>query len=71
MPQLWTTLGIAGFVLVVLGGVSYTVGAVIHARRSPDPWPSTFGYHELFHVFVLVAVLLHFVAVAFIVLPKG
>lgn len=71
MPQLWTSLGVAGFVLVVLGGLSYTVGAVIHAARRPDPWPSTFGYHELFHVFVLVAVLLHLSAVAFVVLPKG
>ena len=70
-PQLWTSLGVAGFVLVVLGGVSYTVGAVIHAARRPDPWPDTFGYHELFHVFVLVAVLLHFAAIAFVVLPKG
>lgn len=70
-PQLWTSLGVAGFVLVLLGGISYTIGAVIHAARRPDPWPSTFGYHELFHVFVLVAVLLHFSAVAFFVLPKG
>lgn len=70
-PQLWTALGVAGFVLVLLGGVSYTVGAVIHAARRPDPWPTTFGYHEVFHVFVLVAVLLHFTAVAFVVLPKG
>jgi hemolysin III len=70
-PQLWSSLGVAGFVLVVLGGVSYTVGAVIHAARHPDPWPETFGYHELFHVFVLVAVLLHFSAVAFVVLPMG
>jgi hemolysin III len=70
-PQLWTALGVAGFMLVLLGGVSYTVGAVIHAARRPDPWPNTFGYHEVFHVFVLVAVLLHFSAVAFVVLPKG
>jgi hemolysin III len=71
VPQLWTSLGVAGFVLIVLGGVSYTVGAVIHAARRPDPWPRTFGYHELFHVFVLVAMLLHFSAVALVVLPKG
>jgi hemolysin III len=71
MPQLWTSLGVAGFVLILLGGVSYTVGAVIHAARWPDPWPSTFGYHEIFHVFVLAAVLLQLAAVAFVVLPKG
>jgi hemolysin III len=50
---------------------AYTVGAVIHVTRRPDPWPEVFGYHEVFHVFVLVAVLLHLAAVAFVVLPKG
>jgi hemolysin III len=71
LPQLWTSLGVAGFLLVLLGGVSYTVGAVIHAARRPDPWPEVFGYHELFHVFVLVALVLHFAAIALVVLPKG
>jgi hemolysin III len=71
IPQLWTSLGVAGFLLVVLGGVSYTIGAVIHAAQRPDPWPEVFGYHELFHVFVLVALVLHFAAIAFVVLPKG
>jgi hemolysin III len=71
LPQLWSSLGVAGFLLVLLGGVSYTVGAVIHAAQRPDPWPEVFGYHELFHVFVLVALLLHFAAIAFVVLPKG
>jgi hemolysin III len=70
-PQLWTALGVTGFVLILLGGISYTVGAVIHVTRRPDPWPEVFGYHEVFHVFVLVAVLLHLAAVAFVVLPKG
>jgi hemolysin III len=71
LPQLWTSLGVAGFLLVFLGGVSYTVGAVIHAARHPDPWPEVFGYHELFHVFVLVALVLHFAVIAFVVLPKS
>ena len=71
IPQLWTSLGVAGFLLIFFGGVSYTVGAVIHAARRPDPWPEVFGYHELFHVFVLVALVLHFAAIAFVVLPKG
>jgi len=71
LPQLWTSLGVAGFLLVLLGGSSYTVGAVIHAAQRPDPWPEVFGYHELFHVFVLVGLVLHFAAIAFVVLPKG
>jgi hemolysin III len=71
VPQLWTSLGAGGFLLVLLGGISYTAGAVIHAARRPDPRPEVFGYHELFHVFVLVALLLHYAAIAFVVLPKG
>jgi hemolysin III len=70
-PQLWTSLGITGFLLIFLGGVSYTVGAIIHAARRPDPIPDVFGYHEVFHVLVLLAVLLHFVAIAGFVLPAG
>jgi hemolysin III len=58
-----------GFGLVLLGGVGYTVGAVIHAARRPDPLPTVFGYHEIFHVLVLVAVVSHFVAIAWFVLP--
>ena len=68
-PQLWTSLGPVGFSLVVLGGVAYTVGAVIHAARRPDPFPEVFGYHEVFHALVLVAVVSHFVAIAGFVLP--
>ena len=37
------------------GGVLYTLGAVTYARRRPNPWPSVFGYHEIFHLLVLVA----------------
>ena len=70
-PQLWTNLGPVGFTLVMLGGVSYTVGAIIHAARRPDPWPDVFGYHEIFHVLVLVAVVSHFVAIAWFVLPDS
>jgi hemolysin III len=70
-PQLWTSLGVVGFLLIFAGGVSYTVGAVIHEARWPDPLPAVFGYHEIFHVFVLIAVVLHFIAIAFLVLPEG
>jgi hemolysin III len=68
-PQLWTNLGPGGFLLVLLGGLCYTVGAIIHAARRPDPFPAVFGYHEIFHVLVLVAVVSHFVVIAFLVLP--
>jgi hemolysin III len=40
-------------VVLLLGGVLYTIGALIYATRWPDPWPAIFGYHEIFHLFVV------------------
>jgi len=69
-PQL-TKIGIAGIVLLVAGGVCYTVGAVVYARRRPDPVPHAFGYHELFHLLVIAAAACQYVAIAFFVLPRA
>lgn len=49
---------------LLAGGLCYTVGAVIVALRRPDPWPEHFGYHEIWHVLVVVAVLMHLWLVA-------
>jgi hemolysin III len=70
-PQLWSGLGPVGFGLVVLGGALYTAGAVVYARRRPDPKPAVFGYHEIFHVLVIVAAACQFAAVAIYALPAG
>ncbi len=48
---------------MVAGGVAYSIGAVIYAMRWPDPWPRTFGYHEIFHALVVVGAACHFAAV--------
>lgn len=61
--------GWGGVVLVAGGGLCYTIGAIVHAARRPDPWPETFGYHEIFHGFVILAATLHYCAIAFLVLP--
>jgi len=53
--------------LIVLGGIAYTLGAVVYAAKRPDPWPSTFGYHEVFHALTLVGAGLHLAAVLSIV----
>jgi hemolysin III len=66
---LYDATGWAGVVLIAGGGVCYTIGAIVHAARRPDPWPETFGYHEIFHAFVIVAALMHYCAIAFLVLP--
>jgi len=70
-PQLWDTLGPAGALLLVGGGVLYTAGAVVYAVQRPDPNPAIFGYHEVFHAFVIAAALMHFAVIAFYALPKA
>ena len=70
-PQLASELGVLGMTLVAGGGILYTAGAVVYALRRPDPVPAVFGYHEIFHVLVIAAALLQFVAVAAYALPAG
>ncbi len=66
---LYDKTGWWGVGLVAGGGVCYMVGAIVHAARKPDPWPEVFGYHEIFHVFVIVAAMMQYCAIAFLVLP--
>ena len=70
-PAIVITAGIGAGILIALGGVLYTVGAVIYARQRPDPSPATFGYHEIFHVLVIAAAVAHFAAIALYALPAG
>lgn len=63
LPQLLTHAGVAVLVLLLAGGLLYTVGALFYALRRPDPWPATFGYHEFFHSAVSLAALCHHVAI--------
>jgi hemolysin III len=69
-PQILDRVGIAGSLLVLAGGIAYTAGAVVYALRRPDPSPAVFGYHEVFHALVIVAVACQYSAIAFYVLPK-
>ena len=57
--------------LFLAGGLLYSAGAVIYAVRRPDPWPHTFGFHELFHALVIAAAVTHFVAMAGWVIPAA
>ncbi len=69
VPEFFHYLGGLGFALMLAGGLLYTIGAVVYARRRPDPWPAVFGYHEIFHAFVVAAVVLHLSLIAFVLLP--
>jgi len=66
-PQLVRHLSPAELVLIAVGGLLFTVGAIFLATRWPDPFPKVFGYHEVWHVLVVAAVVCHFVAIASVV----
>ena len=67
-PTLISELGWS-VTLVAAGGVLYTLGAVVYALRRPDPWPRSFGYHEIFRALVIAAASLHLAVIALVVLP--
>lgn len=58
-PQLAGRIGVLPFALLMIGGLLYSAGAVIYAAQRPDPWPRTFGFHELFHALVIAAAVTH------------
>jgi len=60
---MYTVLGLTVLTLIGAGGLMYTVGAVVYARKSPNPAPRTFGYHEIFHALVIAAAVCHYAAV--------
>jgi|SRR5215210_5096810 len=68
MPEIYQHAGLGALVPLAIGGILYTVGAVIYARRRPDPAPDVFGYHELFHALVVAAAGCQYAAVAVFVL---
>jgi hemolysin III len=64
IPQFWKGGGAAVFVLVMVGGALYTVGAVIYGLRKPNPSPRWFGFHEVFHAFTVAAFLAHYIGIS-------
>ena len=69
LPQLGAAIGIAGLTLLGLGGVLYTAGGVVYALRRPDPAPAVLGYHEVFHILVILAAALQYAVIAFWIAP--
>ena len=64
LPQILAAGGVAVFTLIIAGGLLYTAGAVVYARKSPDPSPRWFGYHEIFHACTILAFAAQFVAIS-------
>ncbi len=69
LGQLAAATGLLAVVGFTAGGVLYTTGAVIYALGKPNPWPGTFGYHEVFHALVIAAAALHYAVIALLVVP--
>ncbi|EWC59205.1 putative membrane protein hemolysin III-like protein [Actinokineospora spheciospongiae] len=62
LPDLLAIGGVAALVLLLVGGLFYTVGAVFYATKWPNPWPA-FGHHEFFHAATVLAALSHYIAI--------
>ncbi len=71
VPELLRDLDAAPLALIAGGGLLYTAGALVYARRWPDPWPRTFGFHEVFHALVIAAAAAHYVAMIGWVVPAA
>jgi hemolysin III len=63
LPQLLHHAGVASLVLLLTGGLFYTIGAIFYATRWPNPWPKTFGHHEFFHAATVLAAICHYIAI--------
>lgn len=63
LPQSFVVLGATVPVLLIVGGIFYTLGAIAYARRRPNPLPGVFGYHEVFHSFVVIAAYCHYAGI--------
>jgi hemolysin III len=70
-PQLFALMDTTPLLLFLAGGLLYSAGAVVYATKRPDPWPATFGFHEVFHALVIAAAITHFVAMAGWVIPAA
>jgi hemolysin III len=67
---LWHSMSALSFCLLIGGGVAYSVGAVIYALKKPNPVPGVFGFHEIFHLFILLGAVLHYFMV-YIAVTQG
>jgi hemolysin III len=70
LPEILDEIGVVPALLFAGGGLLYSAGAVVYARKRPDPWPRVFGFHEVFHSLVIAAAALHFAAMAGWVIPS-
>lgn len=62
-PKIWPLLPLGFFLWIFIGGLFYTIGAIIYGIQKPDPYPEVFGFHEIWHLFVMGGAFSHFWAI--------
>ena len=67
--EILAALPVGAIIFLVLGGVVFTLGALVYATQAMNFFPGVFGFHEVWHIFVIVGCLCHFVMMAFYVAP--
>jgi hemolysin III len=71
LPHVVAAIGVPATALMTLGGAFYVAGAVVYGLQRPDPIPHVFGYHEVFHAFVIAGAAVHFVTIAVYIIPSA
>jgi hemolysin III len=66
---LWQSMPLSVFILLLSGGIAYSVGAVIYAIKRPNPFPGVFGFHDIFHLLILLGAVLHYATVLLAIIP--
>ncbi|HPH97518.1 MAG TPA: hemolysin III family protein [Anaerolineaceae bacterium] len=69
VQEMLRTMPGAAIFWLVMGGVLFTLGAIIYMTKKPDPWPGVFGFHEIWHIFVILGCLAHFIVIAVFIAP--
>jgi hemolysin III len=69
LPEMCRTLPVAGLVWLVVGGLFFSVGAVVYLIKRPNPYPGVFGFHEIWHIFVILGCLSHYIVIGVYVAP--
>ena len=68
LAKLWPAASSLELLFLLLGGIAYTTGAVIYAIKKPDPFPGVFGFHEVFHILILIGAIFHYLVILLILL---
>jgi hemolysin III len=63
-PEFSRESSTAVMVLLIVGGGLYTLGALVYGFKKPDPWPTWFGFHEVFHTLTIAAFIVHYIGVS-------